>query len=178
MDRDEELLIVRRAYAKQLMAEAGAANRRVEAAFATVPRERYLGRGPWPIIRRGRYVPTPSRNPVYLYADVRVGIIPERRLNNGQPSFLASLIAAAAPRTGEHAVHIGAGVGYYTAILAHLVRPPRTGNCDRIRRRPGGASRRQFRRDAKCRSRARRRFAHRLRCGRCDPRQCRCDAPG
>jgi protein-L-isoaspartate(D-aspartate) O-methyltransferase len=31
------------------------------------------------------------------------------------------LIAAAAPRLGEHAVHIGAGVGYYTAILANMV---------------------------------------------------------
>jgi len=31
------------------------------------------------------------------------------------------LIAAAAPRAGEHVVHVGAGVGYYTAILAHMV---------------------------------------------------------
>jgi protein-L-isoaspartate(D-aspartate) O-methyltransferase len=31
------------------------------------------------------------------------------------------LIAAAAPRPGERVVHIGAGVGYYTAILAHMV---------------------------------------------------------
>jgi protein-L-isoaspartate(D-aspartate) O-methyltransferase len=68
-----------------------------------------------------RLCPDPSRNPVYLYTDVLVGILPERNLNNGQPSFLAALIAAAAPRPGEHAVHIGAGVGYYTAILAHLV---------------------------------------------------------
>jgi protein-L-isoaspartate(D-aspartate) O-methyltransferase len=57
----------------------------------------------------------------YLYDDVLVGIVPERNLNNGQPSFLAALISAAAPRPGEHAVHIGAGVGYYTAILAELV---------------------------------------------------------
>lgn len=122
MDRDEELLIVRRAYAKQVMAAAGVVDRRVEAAFAAVPRERYLGRGPWPILYWGRgYMPSPSRNPVYLYADVLVGIIPDRHLNNGQPSFLASLIAAATPRPGEHAVHIGAGVGYYTAILAQLV---------------------------------------------------------
>jgi len=31
------------------------------------------------------------------------------------------LIAAAAPQPSEHVVHIGAGVGYYTAILAHMV---------------------------------------------------------
>ena len=49
------------------------------------------------------------------------GIVPERSLNNGQPWLHAMLIAAAAPWPGEHVVHIGAGVGYYTAILAHLV---------------------------------------------------------
>ena len=84
--------------------------------------EHFLGPGPWPILRWGQgYVPTPSRDPVYLYGDVQVGIIPERNLNNGQPSFLAALIASGAPRPGEHAVHIGAGVGYYTAIIARLV---------------------------------------------------------
>jgi len=68
-----------------------------------------------------RYVPTPSDDPVYLYQDALVGIIPERDLNNAQPWLHAMLIAAAAPRPGEHVVHIGAGVGYYTAILAHMV---------------------------------------------------------
>ena len=58
---------------------------------------------------------------MYLYDDVVVGIIPERNLNNGQPSLHAALIAGAAPRAGEHAVHVGAGVGYYTAILHRLV---------------------------------------------------------
>ena len=55
-------------------------------------------------------------DPVYLYQDVFVGLVPERRLNNGQPSGHAMLMAQADPRPGEHAVHIGAGVGYYTAI--------------------------------------------------------------
>ncbi len=122
MDRESELAIVRRAYAKQIMAAAGVSDRRVEAAFAAVPREHFLGPGPWPILRWGRgYETTPSRNPVYLYDDVLVGIIPERNLNNGQPWLHALLIARAAPRLGEHAVHIGAGVGYYTAILHRLV---------------------------------------------------------
>src|SRR5207237_6424486 len=67
------------------------------------------------------YRTTPSRDPIYLYDDDVVAVIPERNLNNGQPSFLAALIAGAAPRPGEHAVHVGAGVGYYTAILARLV---------------------------------------------------------
>jgi len=119
----EELAIVRRAYAKRMLAALGATDPRVEAAFAAVRREAYLGPGPWPIwyLFRGSYVPTPSDDPVYLYQDALVGIIPERGLNNGEPSLHAMLIGAAAPRPGEHVVHIGAGVGYYTAILAHMV---------------------------------------------------------
>ena len=98
MERESELAIVRRAYAKQIMAAAGVEDRRVEAALAAVRREQFLGPGPWPILRWGRgYVPTPSRDPAYLYADVLVGIIPERDLNNGLPSFLAALIAAGKP---------------------------------------------------------------------------------
>jgi protein-L-isoaspartate(D-aspartate) O-methyltransferase len=140
MDRDSELRIVRRAYAKQIMAAAGVADRRVEAAFAAVPREDFLGRGPWQILRWGQgYVATPSSNPVYLYADVLVGIIPERNLNNGQPSFLATLIASAGLRPGEHAVHIGAGIGYYTAIIARLV--GRTGRVTAIEFDPALADR-------------------------------------
>jgi protein-L-isoaspartate(D-aspartate) O-methyltransferase len=117
----EELAIVRRAYAKHVLANADVDDARVEAAFAEVRREHFLGPGPWPMPRWSRrYVPTPSDDPVYLYQDALVGIIPERSLNNGQPSLHALLIAAAA-RPGEHVVHIGAGVGYYTAILAHMV---------------------------------------------------------
>jgi protein-L-isoaspartate(D-aspartate) O-methyltransferase len=122
MDRDAELEVIRRAYAKQIMAASGVSNRRLEAAFASVKREDFLGRGPWQVVRWGQgYVPTPSRNPVYLYDDVVVAIISERHLNNGQPSLHAGLIASAAPRPGEHVVHVGAGVGYYTAILHRLV---------------------------------------------------------
>jgi protein-L-isoaspartate(D-aspartate) O-methyltransferase len=115
-----ELAIVRRAYAKQIML-FNPVHPRVEAAFAAVRREAFLGPGPWPICARGGHMTTPDDDPVYLYQNVLVGLIPERRLNNGQPSGHAMLIARADPRPGEHAVHIGAGVGYYTAILAHMV---------------------------------------------------------
>jgi protein-L-isoaspartate(D-aspartate) O-methyltransferase len=120
---EAELAIVRRAYAKQMLAVFGVTDPRVEAAFAAVRREAYLGPGPWPIwylFRRG-YVATPSDDPVFLYQDVFVGLIPERNLNNGEPAGHAMLIACADARSGEHVVHIGAGVGYYTAILAHMV---------------------------------------------------------
>jgi len=125
MNKKNELTIIRRAFAKQIMAVFSAADRQVERAFAAVPREDFLGPGPWQVVRWGRdgrgYVTTPSRNPVYLYDDVIVAILSERNLNNGQPSLHAWLMSAAAPRAGEHVVHIGTGNGYYTAILAQLV---------------------------------------------------------
>jgi protein-L-isoaspartate O-methyltransferase len=121
MDQESQLRIIRRTYAKQITSAAGVTDPRIEDAFAAVRREDFLGPGPWPIARLGiGYVPTPSDDPAYLYTDVLVGIAPERNLNNGQPSLHAALIAAAAPQRDAHVVHIGAGVGYYTAILAKL----------------------------------------------------------
>jgi protein-L-isoaspartate(D-aspartate) O-methyltransferase len=120
MDQAARLAIVRAAYAKQMLASVGISDGSVETAFATVERERYLGPGPWPILRASGYVPSPDADPVYLYDDILVGIVPERGLNNGMPSYHAPLIARAALKAGEHVVHVGAGVGYYTAIMAHL----------------------------------------------------------
>lgn len=121
MDRATELAIIRRAYAKHVLAAFSVDDPRVEAAFAAVRREDFLGPGPWPIFRWLRaYVPTPSADPVYLYTDDLVGILPEKGLNNGQPSFHALLLARAGIREGDHVVHVGAGVGYFTAIMAFL----------------------------------------------------------
>lgn len=123
MDRETELQIVRRAYAKQILAFANVTNPDVLAAFAAVPREHYLGPGPWPMFRWTMYTPTPDDDPVYLYTDQLVGLVPARHINNGQPSLHAALIASTGMRAGERVVHIGAGVGYYTAIMAHIVGP-------------------------------------------------------
>jgi len=116
---ESELAIVRRAYAKQILAAAGARDARLEDALAQVRREDFLGPGPWQIFRWGMaYRETPSADPVYLYTDDLVGIAPERRINNGQPQLHAHLINQALPQPGEHVVHVGTGTGYYTAILA------------------------------------------------------------
>jgi protein-L-isoaspartate(D-aspartate) O-methyltransferase len=119
---ERELKVVRRAYGKQIMAAAGVPHERLAQAFAAVPREAFLGPGPWPILRWGRgYERSPGDDPVYLYTDDLIGIDPAREINNGQPSFHFALMASLDPRPGEHVVHIGAGTGYYTAILATLV---------------------------------------------------------
>lgn len=120
LNREAELSIVRRAFAKQVLASVGVDDARLENAYASVRREHYLGPGPWPILRGRGYVPTPSDDPVYLYTDVLIGMVPERGLNNGMPSYHAPLISSASVRAGEHVVHVGAGMGYYSAILSHL----------------------------------------------------------
>jgi protein-L-isoaspartate(D-aspartate) O-methyltransferase len=121
MKREQELAIIRRAYAKQILAAAQVDNSQLEQAFAQVRREDFLGPGPWVIPRwLGRYLPTPSADPVYLYIDNVVQIIAERHLNNGQPSGHAMWIASASIKPGEHVVHVGTGTGYYTAIMSHL----------------------------------------------------------
>src|SRR6195256_3059121 len=124
MDRQGELKIIRAAYARQILAAARIMdNTRLEAALSATRREDFLGAGPWWILRFRDYVTTPDADPVYLYTNDLVGILPERHLNNGQPSLHAHLIHQASPAAGEHVVHIGTGTGYYTAILAHLIGP-------------------------------------------------------
>jgi protein-L-isoaspartate(D-aspartate) O-methyltransferase len=125
MHQQDELRIIRAAYARQILAAAGVEDARLNQAFGATRREDFLGPGPWPILRgyQGDYIPTPDTDPVYLYTNDLVGIVPDRKLNNGQPSLHAHLIHQAALRAGEHVVHIGTGTGYYTAILAHLAGP-------------------------------------------------------
>lgn len=120
MDKALEMTVVRRAYAKQILAAVNLNNARIEQAFSQVRREDFLGNGPWKIFR-GAYVPTPDDDPVYLYSDCVVAIAAEKNINNGQPSLHAYLLGAAAPAEGDHMVHVGTGTGYYTAIMAELV---------------------------------------------------------
>jgi protein-L-isoaspartate(D-aspartate) O-methyltransferase len=121
MDRETELAIVRRAYAKQILAAARISDPRLRAAFAAVPREDFLGPGPWLGFRMpGFYQPTVDADPVLLYVNELFGLVAERRINNGQPSLHAALLAAAAIQAEDHVVHIGAGTGYYTAIMSVL----------------------------------------------------------
>lgn len=120
----------RRAYAEEIRAVAHLSdNTDADAlidAFAQVPREDFLGPGPWQIVTpsdRSPYRTTRDRDPVHLYHDVLVAIDAERRLNNGQPSALARWMAAASPHAGDTVLHIGCGTGYYSAIFAQVVGP-------------------------------------------------------
>ena len=97
---------------------------RLEGAFEAVPRDLFLPPGPWHIdTGAGSYVKTPSADVRFLYQDVLVAIDKDRGINNGQPSGHAQFMGRLEPRPGETVVHIGAGTGYYSAILSMLVAP-------------------------------------------------------
>ena len=70
-----------------------------------------------------RYVETPSADPALIYQDVLVALDADRGINNGSPFLHAQWMGAVAPKAGETAIHVGAGTGYYSAILARLVTP-------------------------------------------------------
>lgn len=115
----------RKFYAELVTGNAGVprGDGRLVAAFATVPREDFVGAGPWKIFTAVGYIETPTDDAAFLYQDVVVAIAPERKINNGQPILHALSLAALGVKEGEKAVHIGSGTGYYTAILARLVGP-------------------------------------------------------
>jgi protein-L-isoaspartate(D-aspartate) O-methyltransferase len=114
---------LRTRFASELQAALRLESAAVVAAFAAVPRERFLGPGPWLVSGEGGYRRTPDDSPAHVYADVLIALDPQRELNNGRPYHHARWISALAPAAGEHVVHVGAGTGYYTAILAELVGP-------------------------------------------------------
>jgi protein-L-isoaspartate(D-aspartate) O-methyltransferase len=66
-------------------------------------------------------VETLTDDPAVLYQDVVVSLGSGGPLNNGQPTLHALCLAALAPKKGERVVHVGAGTGYYTTLLAKLV---------------------------------------------------------
>jgi protein-L-isoaspartate(D-aspartate) O-methyltransferase len=75
------------------------------------------------IVTSSGYEPTPDADPARLYRDVLIAIDAARGINIGEPALHALCLDALALRTGETVVHVGAGVGYYTAMLARLVGP-------------------------------------------------------
>jgi protein-L-isoaspartate(D-aspartate) O-methyltransferase len=113
---------LRNYYANLITGKVGVRDARIIAAFEAVPREQYVGPGPWKVFAfAAGYIETPSSDPAFLYQDVLVGLSTDQGLNNGEPSLHARCLAALQPRSGEAVLHIGAGTGYYTAVLAALV---------------------------------------------------------
>jgi len=110
-------------YAEYVVAQTGSHDQSVVNAFASVDRQRYCGRGPWKVWTAAGYIETPSADPVFLYQDILIGLLPERMINNGQPGLHAQCLVSVQVQPKDRVVHVGVGSGYYTAILAELVGP-------------------------------------------------------
>lgn len=118
-----ELAAARQAYARRIVPHGrGDVGARLEAAFAALPRERFVGAPPWHLMGGG-IGHRSTDDPLALYDDVLVSLDAARGINNGQPSLHAACIAACDPQPGDTVLHVGAGTGYYSAVLALLVGP-------------------------------------------------------
>jgi len=124
MARPPSLAQARRWFAEELRVIGHLLDERVIDAFATVPRERFAGPGPWRILHfTDGYWTTPDVDPRHLYHNVLIALDEERRLNIGEPLLWARHFDRIGVKDGDHVLQIGTGSGYYTAILAELVGP-------------------------------------------------------
>jgi protein-L-isoaspartate(D-aspartate) O-methyltransferase len=130
MPKRASLNEIRAFFAKLMAAASGTDDPRYERAFELVRREAFLGPGPWhafgftPVAGIGpHYVKTPSADPVYLYQNLLFALDVAKRINNGEPFLHAGWLGSVAPKPGEAVCHIGAGAGYYSAILSVLTLP-------------------------------------------------------
>jgi len=113
----------RRLYADELCRVNHVHSPAIHAALANVPRERFVGPGPWIIQSSGTSWFTEDSDPRRLYRDTLIVLDEAKHLNNGQPSLWAIHLDILGVRTGDRILHLGSGTGYYTAILAELTGP-------------------------------------------------------
>lgn len=113
----------RRFYAKELCRINRISSPAILAAFSTVPRERFVGPGPWMIQSSGAERFTESGDPHNVYSDALIVLDESKRLNNGQPSLWAWHLSLLGIQPGNRILHLGCGTGYYSAILAELTGP-------------------------------------------------------
>ena len=108
--------------------ESGPATDRVLAAFRAVPREVFAGPGPWRL--RSPHVgftlpvrATPDADPKWLYHPVLIVLDEAKGINIGDPGFWVRHFVRADIPPGARILQVGAGVGYYTALLSQIAGP-------------------------------------------------------
>jgi protein-L-isoaspartate O-methyltransferase len=117
----------RRFYAEEIQFAANLTSPVLVAALTRVPREKFLGPGPWhvaiPDMVTGcvQYMTTPDAEPRRVYHNVVFALDRSRDLTNGQPGTLAHYINSLDLAPGNRVYHLGAGAGYYTAVIAEVV---------------------------------------------------------
>jgi protein-L-isoaspartate(D-aspartate) O-methyltransferase len=118
-------------YAQEIRFAANLTTPGLVDAFAKVPREKFLGPGPWQLASaEGRALSAAGlmqlaymtvEDSREVYHNVVVSLDRSKDINNGQPGALGRWIEALALKSGECVYHLGCGVGYYTAIIAEVI---------------------------------------------------------
>ena len=129
-------------YAEEIEATCGLTTPALARAFATVPREEFVGPGPW-MVQGGGDLFAPARrtadaDPRRVYHNLSIAIDPERQLYNGAPGVVATWLDALALAPGAQVLHVGCGTGYYSAIIAEVVGPGGSVMAVGCGRGPGG----------------------------------------
>jgi protein-L-isoaspartate(D-aspartate) O-methyltransferase len=116
---------IRAEFAERLRVEVPIRSAELVRGVSNVAREQFVGPGPWRIVRPSAiekgYETTPDDNPRHIYDTVLVALDDARNLNNGEPSFLLGCLDSLELNRGDSLLHVGCGVGYYTAIAAEAV---------------------------------------------------------
>lgn len=113
-----------RIYAEQIAALAGIKMPALRRALEKVRREDFLPPGPWLIESLdGVYYPSDDADPRHVLHGVGVAIDANRMLNNANPVKFAGQIQLAGLAPGESVFHVGAGLGYFSALMAEMVGP-------------------------------------------------------
>lgn len=120
----QQTYAARQWYAEELRWSAGISDERIIGAFKRVPRENFLPPGPW--LFSTAMIPeafrqTSDADPNNLYHNVVVAIDAARNLNTSLPSYMATIVDLMGVTIGSRVCQIGAGLGYYSAIIAELV---------------------------------------------------------
>jgi protein-L-isoaspartate(D-aspartate) O-methyltransferase len=113
----------RQIYAEELRCLTHMSSPALFAAFATVPRERFVGPGPWRVLGENGFWTTEDADPRNVYQNALIALDEAKGINNGQPSMWAHFLDQLRVRPNDHVLHLGCGTGYYTAILAELTGP-------------------------------------------------------
>lgn len=121
----------RRFFAEELEAVCKLQTPALVDAFARVAREQFLPPGPWTVLADSgesytlgkgvRTRVTPDADPARVHHNIAVAIDPQRQLFNGQPGMLGAWIDTLGLAPGARVLHVGCGLGYYTAVMGECI---------------------------------------------------------
>jgi protein-L-isoaspartate(D-aspartate) O-methyltransferase len=128
-----DIALRRRFFAEELEAVCKLRTPALVDAFARVPRDEFLPDGPWTVLADSgesymlggalRTRLTPDADPARVHHNIAVAIDIDRQLFNGQPATLGAWIDTLDITPGARVLHVGAGLGYYTAVMGECVGP-------------------------------------------------------